>query len=312
MQPDPFIDAILPLIPVFAIIALGYGLKVASIIEDGVWPALERLTWYVFLPALLLVSIANANLADLPVGDAFVVVWMSVVIVIATLIFMRKGFGFADPSFAAVFQASIRPNVYVAFAAAFALHGEDSLPAAALALIVYIPLVNIFAVLGHARWGDKGDRNLLKVLVDVLTNPVIVACIVGILLNRTGTEIPAGVDQVLELLGRAALPLGLITVGAALEFRRLRMDAGAIATASVFKLVMLPALVLVGMNLTGMEGVPAEVILLFAAAPISVSCYVTARQLGGDAKLTAGIITLHSLLAAVTLPVWLFVKNWFI
>ncbi len=306
------LDAVLPLAPVFATIALGYGLRLIDIIDEGVWPALERLIYYLFLPALLIHSIASADINDLPIDQVLIVVWLVLVIAVVMLLSMRRSFGFGDPSFAEVLQGSIRPNTYVALAAAFALHAEDALPSVALAIVAFVPMVNLFAVLGHARFGRSGAKSWIRLLLDVFTNPLILACAAGIALNRSNVEVPRGVDSLLEMLGRAALPLGLVTVGAALEFRRLGGKVGPIFTASLFKLMLLPAMVLIGLNIAQVEGVPADVVLLFAAAPASISCYIVSRQMGGDAPLMAGIITLHSIAAAFTLPVWLYLRTWFI
>ena len=306
------LDAVLLLAPVFATIALGYGMRQLDIIDAGAWPALERLTYYLFLPALLIHSIAGADINDLPIDQVLIVVWLVLVIAIVMLLSMRRSFGFGDPSFAAVLQGAIRPNTYVALAAAFALHAEDALPSVALAIVAFVPMVNLFAVLGHARFGKAGAKSWLRLLIDVFTNPLILACAAGLALNQTNVEVPRGVDSLLDMLGRAALPLGLVTVGAALEFSQLRGKFGAIFASSLFKLALLPAMVLIGLNIAKVEGVPADVALLFAAAPASISCYIVSRQMGGDAPLMAGIITLQSLAAVVTLPVWLYLRTWFI
>jgi malonate transporter len=306
------LDAVLPLAPVFATIALGYGMRQIDIIDEGAWPALERLTYYLFLPALLIHSIASTDINDLPIDQVLIVVWLVLVIVVVMLLSMRRTFAFGDPSFAAVLQGAIRPNTYVALAAAFALHAEDALPSVALAIVAFVPLVNLFAVLGHARFGKAGAKSLMRLLLDVFTNPLILACAAGIALNRTNVEIPRGVDTLLEMLGRAALPLGLVTVGAALEFSQLRGKAGAILASSLFKLMLLPAMVMIGLNIARVEGVSADVVLLFAATPASISCYIVSRQMGGDAPLMAGIITLQSLAAALSLPFWLYLRTWFI
>lgn len=306
------LDAILPLAPVFATIALGYGLRLLDVIELRAWPAMERLTYYVFLPALLVHSIAGADLNDLPLDDTFIVVWLVLAIVAAMLLSMRRSFGFKDPSFAAVMQGAIRPNTYVALAASFALHGDDALPAVAMAIMAFIPVVNLIAVLSHARFGKKKSPGPGRLVQDVVTNPLIIACVIGIALNQSSVGLPRGIDSLLELLGRAALPLGLVTVGAALEFSKLRGKGGAIVTSSIFKLAILPLAVMIGLNLSQVEGIPADVVLLFAAAPASISCYILSRQMGGDAPLMAGIITIQSLASAATLPIWLYLRTWFL
>ena len=108
-----------------------------------------------------------------------------------------------------------------------------------------------------------------------------------------------------ELLGRAALPLGLVAVGVALRPAALvRLDRG-IWASHLVKLALMPALALALALLMGLDPVSRDVVLLFAALPTATSAYILARQLGGDAEMMAALITGQTLLAMVTLPLWL-------
>jgi predicted permease len=84
----------------------------------------------------------------------------------------------------------------------------------------------------------------------------------------------------------------------------MRLSAGVWA-ATVIKLVLMPALVLGLALLLGLPPISRDVALLFAALPTATSAYILARQLGGDAELMAALITAQTLLAMLTLPLWL-------
>jgi len=84
----------------------------------------------------------------------------------------------------------------------------------------------------------------------------------------------------------------------------LRFDRGVWAS-NLIKLVLMPAFVLGFALLLGMDAVSRDVALLFAALPTATSAYILARQLGGDAELIAALITSQTLLAMLTLPLWL-------
>jgi hypothetical protein len=106
-------------------------------------------------------------------------------------------------------------------------------------------------------------------------------------------------------LGQASLTLGLLCVGAGLELAHLgRQRAAALATCTL-KLLIMPATTALACRLVGVEGLSAAVAVLFTAGPISASSYVLARQLGGDAPLMAGLITLTTIAAALTMPLTL-------
>jgi len=143
----------------------------------------------------------------------------------------------------------------------------------------------------------------------VVFNPLVLGCAIGVVLNGltggwSGASLPPVVDPVLAALGRAALPLGLISVGAGLDLLAASDSGRAMVVASLVKLGLLPMLTWLALSLLGIGGAVAAVCVLFAAVPTSVSAYAMTRQMGGDHKLMAGLITVETLLAMATLPTW--------
>jgi hypothetical protein len=113
------------------------------------------------------------------------------------------------------------------------------------------------------------------------------------------------VEPALRTLGAASLPLGLLCVGAALDFGAARRWLGPILTSSAVKFALLPAVTLaIGLAL-GLEGRALTTVLLFQALPTASSAYILARQLGGDAPLMAGITAAQTVLALLTLPLFM-------
>jgi predicted permease len=139
---------------------------------------------------------------------------------------------------------------------------------------------------------------------------LILACVFGISLNQTGFSLPPIVSPLVEILGRAALPIGLLCVGAGLDFKAMRHAGVAVITASVSKLLFLPVLCLLCCLALGVEGITRDMCVLYAGMPVSASSYVLARKMGGNAPAMAGIITLTTLCAMLTLPALLMALTW--
>src|SRR5918996_1151086 len=114
----------------------------------------------------------------------------------------------------------------------------------------------------------------------VLQNPLILACLIGFALNAAGLGLPGLAHDLLEILGRASLPLGLLCVGAGLDLSRAGASPRAIGAVLGLKLLIMPAATAAFCVLFGVEGVTAGAAVLFTAVPISASAYVLARQLG--------------------------------
>ncbi len=288
---------------IFFLIALGFALRRVALGDEKFWAGADRITYYVFLPALLCRGLATADLSGLPVFSAVLLASGAILAVTGLLHVVRGPLGFSNAAFGSTVQGAIRPNIYITLAAALATYGEEGLPAIALAVAAFIPMVNLVSVWTLARFGrGAGGKALLR---HVVLNPLILACAAGVAINVYDRGLPAVADQMLEILARAALPLGLIAVGAGFAFGGLFRSLKAIIAASVAKFLILPGFLLLGFWAAKFSGTEAGVMMLFAAAPASASSYILARQMGGDYKLMAAIITIQTLLAAATLPFWI-------
>jgi malonate transporter len=289
------------LAPVFLLIALGSVLHERGFPGDAFWPGAERLVYWVLFPALLLVTTASSDLAGFRVLP-IVLALVAAILLTAGLSFVLRGrLGLDHAAFTSVFQGAIRNNTYVGLAGAGALYGEAGLAVMGVVVFVVVTLVNLLSVTvlishrgGATRWPD--------VMGSIVRNPLILACVGGFVLNALGIGLFDLAGDVLDILGRAALTLGLLCVGAGLDLARLGRSRPAVAAASVLKLVVMPVATWAFCRLFGVEGVTAATALLFTAAPVSASSYVLARQLGGDAPLMAGLITVSTIVAALTMP----------
>jgi predicted permease len=289
------------LAPVFLLIALGWILRARGFPGDAFWPPAERLVYWILFPALLLVTTATSDLTGfrtLPIALALV----AAIVVTAALAFTLRGrLGLDGPSFTSVFQGAIRSNTYVALAGAGALYGEAGLAAMGIVVFVVVTLVNVLAVTVLVSHRGRVMR-VRDLLASVARNPLILACVAGFALNALGLGLFELASAMLDILGRAALTLGLLCVGAGLDLGRLGRSPPAVVACTTLKLVVMPLATWGFCRLLGVEGAIASTAVLFTAAPISASSYVLARQLGGDAPLMAGLITVTTIVAAITMP----------
>ncbi|MCG6656576.1 AEC family transporter [Halomonas campisalis] len=291
--------------PLFLLILLGYLLGWLRHPGSDFWPQLERLIYFLLFPAMLVSTLATADVAQVPVGRLALVL-LGAMLALGTLLWaLRRWLALEAAAFTSVFQGALRFNTYVGVAGAAALHGAHGATVAAVAVALLVPVVNVLCVASFIAAGTLGPSSLGQSLAALLRNPLILACLLGIALNLSGIGLPGWSEATVELLGRAALPLGLVAVGVALRPRALmRLDRG-VWSANLVKLVLMPTLVLALALALGLDAVSRDVALLFAALPTATSAYILARQLGGDAELMAALITGQTLLAMATLPLWL-------
>jgi hypothetical protein len=300
-------DAAASLVPVFLLIASGAAMRHWHFPGDEFWPLAERATYYVFFPALLVRSLANADLGGfdpLPMAGALL---FGICGLAALLVLFRRQIGASGPAFSSIFQGAVRFNTFVGLGVVAALYGQAGVTLFAVAIAIAVPSLNVLCVAALARYADAAGLrpSWRRQLLLMRQNPLILACLLGISLNVVGLGLPWGIGPVLDTLGRAALPIGLLAVGAGLDLAQARADGGLVALAVALKLVALPLLVALGCVLFEVDGLTRTVAILWATLPPASSAYVLARQMGGDARLMASIITAGTLAAIVAMPLML-------
>ncbi len=293
------------LLPIVIIIALGFLLARLVFTADSSWELLERLTYYLFFPALLIVNLAESDVSAERVGELFLVLTTALTLITLLLVVLRGVIVGGGAVLSSVYQGSIRFNTYIGLALIEALFGEAGLRQAALCLLIYIPLVNVLSVLALALTHPQPGNRLLRALRAVVGNPLVLACVLGLMLSESGWRLPEQITTVLEILSQPALPLGLLAVGAGIRFVGIAHQSRQLLLASIAKLLVFPALVLGSCVLMDLSSRTLHVLLLLTALPAPPSAYILARQLGGDAALMANTISLQSLLAVLTIPVWI-------
>lgn len=292
---------LLALVPIVLLIGLGHGLKRTGFITDAFWPQAERLAYFVLLPSLFLHGLSTSRLQALPVGAMAAVLIGAIVVVAALLVAAKPLMRIDGPAFTSVFQGGVRFNNYVAVTVTIALFGADGLALAAICNAAIVPTVNVLCVLVFARFGHA-RLSAGAIVRQIATNPLVVSCLAGLALQATGLGLPYGLEPALKALGAASLPLGLLCVGAALDFSTARTWIGPVLVSSVVKFVVLPVVTLAAALALGLGGAPLVTVLLFQAMPTASSAYILARQLGGDAPLMAGITAVQTVLAAAAIP----------
>lgn len=295
-------QVIVALAPAALLIALGWVLRHRQMLPDTFWGPAEWLSYHVLLPALFVHGLATADLGDVPAGRMFGVLIGSVVATAALTVAARRAFPVDDAGFTSVFQGAIRFNNYVGVLVATGLYGAEGTALAAVANAAIVPTVNILSVLVFSRFG-AARPTLGGVIRQVATNPLVVACVIGGALQASGLGLHPAIGGAFKALGQAALAMGLLCVGAALDLGAVRGDLGTALRASAVKFVLLPAVTLAACVMAGLTGPAAMVAVIFHTLPTASSSYILARQMGGDARLMASIIAFQTILAGLAMPV---------
>lgn len=293
------------LLPVFVLIMLGHTFRRLDFPGGDFWPRAERFTYYVLFPAMLVFKLGQARLPPSAYSDIALLIVSMLLAMTLVLVAVQWFWRWSGPVFASVYQGAIRFNSYVGLAAGGMLLGDDGLSLTAIAVAIMVPLLNLMCILMFSLVASQDSVRLGPVLKAIVTNPLIVGSVIGVIWSFFKIGFHPLVAGILEPMSNLALPMGLMTVGAGLQLKALRGASMPFLVSSVLKLLAFP-LMAAGLALAlGLEGLLVQVAVLLAALPTATSAYILARQLGGDAPLMAGIISGQTLLAMASIPLML-------
>ncbi|MCA6109724.1 AEC family transporter [Bradyrhizobium cenepequi] len=294
------------LLPTFLLITLGFILKRTLLKPEAQWQGLERLTYYVLFPVLLIQTLVKADLTKVPIGGVGGALFLAALAMSLLCLALRPLLarsGVDGPAFTSVFQGATRWQTYVALAVSGSLYGDVGLALASVAMVAIIPLVNVFSVSVLAHYAAPQKQSARAIVMTVVKNPLIWACVIGLLLNVSHLPLPKLWHDVADALGRSSLAIGLLVTGAGLHLEGMFRPSLAASITVFLKLIAMPALAVSFALAFGLSGASLVIVAVASAVPTSSSAYVLARQMGGDAPLLAQIITLQTILAAITMPV---------
>ncbi|MBS0657711.1 MAG: AEC family transporter [Verrucomicrobia bacterium] len=297
------------LVPVFLLIALGLVVRRAEFVPTAFWNGVEKLNYWILLPALFFHALGTARLGSVPWPRVAAVAVLGLLLTALLVRLAWPLFGGDGPAFTSVLQGAIRFNSFVGLAVLFQLFGAEGLTLCSVIVAVSVPLVNVLCVLALARHGRSEPGATPSVLRAIGTNPLILSCLAGALWSATGLGLGSALETTFKAMGQAAIVLGLMVVGAALEFTETRAQVVPTLIASAGKFAVLPLLTAGLCHLLEIRGTPAQVLVFFQTLPTATSSYILARQLGGDAKLMSTIVTFQTVAALVALPVVLAINR---
>lgn len=292
------------LFPVFTLILLGHLLKRFHLTNEVFLRTSDKLVYFIFFPAMLFFKIGGAPSAGAIEFDyclAAVCALVVVFIVSSLFIFL---FSVGDYQAGTFSQSCYRFNTYIGMAIVINAYGEEGVRYFGLLIGIVIPLINVMAVSTLIWFSGKRPSAKQRVgltLRALVSNPLILGCLAGMLYARFIHRFPVFLDNTLHLVSLVTLPLALLSIGGALTLKNLGQYFRLSLVAAVFKLGLLPVTGYVFLRAFNITGVPFQISMLFFALPASTAIYVLSSQLNSDTELASATIVLSTLLSFFSL-----------
>jgi len=292
------------LFPVFALILFGTLLKRWQLTNDVFLKTADRLVYYIFFPLLLFWKIGGASSAlfsNAGLYKAVICAVLTVYVLSTAFIVLCKVPAYQAGSFS---QSCYRFNSYIGVAIVLTALGEEGIKTFGILIGMIIPIINVLCV-STLTWFSENktlpaDR-IRQTLKGLITNPLILACICGILYANLAQGFPPFLDSTLQLCSFVALPLAMLSIGGALSLGSIKDHFKLSLIASTFKLLVLPAAGILFLTVFGVSGLALKVGLIYFTLPTSPALYILSSQLNSDTKLASAAIALSTLLSFFSL-----------
>lgn len=293
------------LLPIFLLILIGYLFKRIQFPSNDFWTNADKLTYYILMPSLLVYKLSTADLDGLEAFDFVATGILGILAVLVLNLLLNLITKTNGASFSSVVQGAVRFNTYVYLALIAAMFGDEGIALAALLITLAIPLINIICITIFAFFVNDKKATFTGMIKSIIKNPLILACFIGGGINYIDFTLPIIALNLLKVLSSAALPMGLLSIGFALDLRSIKEAKAELIISSFLKLLIMPLCMFIIGRFFGLDKLLFSIVLIFAAMPTAPSSFVLARQLGGDIKLMASIITLQTIFSIITLSLLL-------
>ena len=305
-----FFEIFLLISPVFILIILGNILRRVGVPDVSFWDVNDKLVYWVLIPALLFHEIAQINLTISMLYAYGAVILGGLAVVTIVSIFFGKFLSYSPEIWTSMLQGAARHNAFIALAIAGSLFGNEGLAIGAVFMLLYVPSINIVVIsIMVASLNQPGknssQKSIINIFIELTKNPFILAMIAGLIFSTIDSENLIIIDETSSLLGAAALPIMLLTIGAKIKVRELSLSITPIFISNFLKLIAFPVIAYFISKGMGLSQIEIIVAVIFASVPTAASSHALAKQYGGDAQLMTSIVTTQVALSFITIPLLL-------
>ncbi|MBV1884212.1 MAG: AEC family transporter [Pseudomonadales bacterium] len=301
------LEAILPL---FLLIALGYGAK-RTILDIKLLPGLNLFVYYFAVPALLFNAARQQSIHDLLNVPALAAITLAVVITSGFTFFLfRRLFPSSNPRIPIIqcLNGVFSNFAYMGIPLTFGLLGESAYAATiSIVLLGNILIINgsqlFLEALNHHSLNVKTVFNIVQ--QSLLRNPIFLSTVGGLLCSSYDVSLPHSLQNMLQMLAPAAIPVALFCLGASLQFRKTKIGYHQIFSLVVIKLAVHPAMTLACFYLLGIDDSSwLLTAVLLCALPTGALAHVMALKYQAFDTGTTQVIVFSTILSLASVSLW--------
>ncbi len=296
--------SLLVVLPVFGLIALGYGARWLKVVRETTGEGLSDFVFVLAVPCLLFKTLATAAIPAVQPWGYWIAYFIGLGIVWAlAMLIARRVFARSGPELVVSGFAAAQSNtVFVGIPMILKAYGEAGAVPLGLLLAVHLPVTMTAATL----LAEGRSASLGMLVKRLFTHPIIIGILLGSAARPIISLIPAPLWTIVDLLAGAAVPCALISLGIAMRRYGVKSGIGLPAVLSGLKLGLHPLIVYVlATKVFSMPPHWSGVAVLFAACPCGINAYLFAERYRQGVADASSAIALSTMLSLFTTAAWL-------
>ncbi len=294
--------------PIFILMLVGYFLKTIKVTDKKGFDTMNKMVFKVFLPVLLFYNIYKTDIGKILDVKLICFTVVGILAIYIVGYFAVMGLTKDNNKRGVMLQGFFRSNyALLGVPLIMYIYGEGAVGLPSLLLSIVIPIYNVLAVFTLERFcGDKKDFNFGQVLKDVVKNPLIIGCLIGLACLLTGFRLPDILEKSVKDISSVATPLSIIVLGAEFDHSTIKESSNELLITVLAKLVIVPLIMVASAVVLGFRDVALACVLITFGAPVAVSSFAMVQQMGGDEHLAAHVVIMSSAACLLTLFGWIY------
>ncbi len=291
-------------IPLFVMMAVGYAARQFKLVSDSFLSEANKFVFKLCLPFMLFQNIRVSFRGEVSDMRLIVMSFLGTLAVIFLSLLIVPLLVKSRPQKGSIIQGIYRSNFLIyGIPLATGMYGKEALGTISMLMGTTIPVFNIAAVIILSVYSEDGHRQLSfkNIMMDIIKNPLIIGCFIGMIFGFLRIEFPVSVDKPLNELAGIATPLALFVMGGDFRFRNLKNNIWKVIATTFARLIIVPAVMITFFVWAGFRNVELSALLCLFATPTAVSSYVMAKNMGCDAELAGQIVVLTTVCSCITI-----------
>ncbi|MCD8121174.1 MAG: AEC family transporter [Clostridiales bacterium] len=302
-----FQTALSAVLPMFIMLALGCFLRRINLLDEHSLNKMNKMCFRTFLAINVYYNICKVDIASVFNGELLLYAIITQFVILAISLLVAFPTEKTKKRRGALSHGIFHTN-FVIFGTLIgtALCGEGNIGAISLLIAIIVPIQNVLSVILLEMFREDSQLNLKKTLSGVITNPYVVAAILGFATQLLHFQWPDVLSGVFRDLGRCGTPVALIVMGGLFNFGAVKDNLKPIVVGCVTRLLIVPAIMIAITIALGFRNDAFIALMCIFIAPCATTSFNLASAMDSDADLAAQLVVFTSICSLGTIFLWIF------